>query len=185
MNCETFNWENRLTNDQCAREAKDRENKEFEDYNLFNFYTGGICSEKLKEFSCDYPNLWYRQGYGTADSCVVDSDTKIQRGDLTHSREKRQMNTRTFHAVPNLSRGCLLPVTESKLIQGSCEKGSLKVKENECDILVEKQFAPYRFTPMLDCIQEFINDSGDRKDRIMGIDTREQLRKKCRDNINE
>jgi hypothetical protein len=183
-NCASYNWENRLTTDKCALEDKSRMNKEFEDYRLYNFYTNGMCSDKLKDFSCEYPNLWFRKGYGTADSCVVDDDTKIQRGDLTHIREKRQMNTRTFHAVPNLSRGCLLPITESKLVQGTCEKSVLK-SEKECDILVERNHVQTTFVPMLDVIQEYVNESGYRKPRILGINTREQLRKKCRDNINE
>lgn len=182
VNCGSYNWENKLTTDKCALEAKHRMNKEYEDYSLFNFYTNGICTDKLRDFSCEYPNLWFRKGYGTADSCVIDHDTKIQRGDLTHVRERRQMNTRTFLAVPDLSRGCLLPITESKLTQGICEKNHLK---KDCDILVERNFTDATFTPMLSVIQEYVNDSGYRKPRIMGIDTREQLRKKCSNNINE
>jgi hypothetical protein len=178
--CATFNWENRLTSDQCARDARNRENKEAEEYSLYNYFHDGDCgAERRKDFVCDYPNLWYRDGYGVANKCVIDKDTKIARGELTHGREKRQANIRTFHAVPDLSRGCLLPNTESRLIQGTCSKTNIQV----CDILQERDFN--RFVPFLSCVKEHLDDFDPSKHQVIGINTREATRKKCRTNINQ
>jgi hypothetical protein len=170
--CATFNWENRLTSDECALKAKQQSNKEFEDYNLFNFYNGGRCSEKLRDFACEYPNLWYREGFGIADSCVIDESTKSQRSTLTHGREKRQANIRTFHAVPDLSHGCLLPITESRLVQGTCSTHNIQ----KCDILSERDFN--RFVPFSDCVKSYLDDFKPSDTLSIGVNTREMIRKK-------
>jgi hypothetical protein len=170
--CATFNWQNRLTSDSCARKATEQANKEFEEYNLFNFYNGGRCSDKLRDFACEYPNLWFRDGFGVADACVIDESTKTQHGKLTHGREKRQANIRTFHAVPDLSHGCLLPITESRLVQGTCSSHHIK----KCDILSERDFN--RFVPFVDCVKSHLDDFIPANVHAIGVNTRELTRKK-------
>ena len=89
------------------------------------------------------------------------------------------MNTRNFHAVPNLSRGFLAPITESKLIHGVEET---KFDGDECRILPETNYN--RFVPFTPCVNEHV--LGFNRHQInnrAGINTREYTRKfmrKCK-----
>jgi hypothetical protein len=175
-----FNWENRLTQDKCAQEAREKENREFLEYNQWNFY--GDCKEtgeKLNEFAAKYPNLRFRKGYGNADACTIDNDTKIKMVPPSHGPEKRTFDMRVFHAVPDLSRGCVAPYTESRLIHG---EDTTRLYDTKCHITSEMNFD--RFTPLTSCMNDYIKGFADYKEDVrIGINTRESLRKnmkKCK-----
>jgi hypothetical protein len=169
-----YNWENRLTQDACARQARELENE-----SVLNYYSWNPLDcenmSKVKEFAFKHPNLRFRTGYGVADSCTIDDDSKTRMIPLTHGPEKRQMHIREFHAVPNLSHGCFAPVTESKLINGQNTSRLF----TDCAILPEVDFN--RFTPFTDCMRKFINGYSEyEEDARIGINTRELTRKKLK-----
>jgi hypothetical protein len=137
-----FNWENKLSMDDCALCIKQNENESINSYNLWNFYTDAYAyadadadcaqtSRKLADFASQYPNLRYREGYGVANSCTIDADSAAKYSGLTHGPEKRQFFIRNFQAVPDLSRGCSSTDVESALLIGQ------DTKHIPCDIIPE------------------------------------------------
>lgn len=175
-----FNWENRLNQDKCAQEARERENNEFLKYNQWNFY--GDCKEtnaKLNEFASKYPNLRFKKGYGNSDACTIDENSKMKMVPPSHGPERRTFDMRVFHAVPNLSRGCVAPFTESRLIHG---EDTTRLYDVNCPVASEINFN--RFTPLTSCMSDYIKGYSEYdEDLRIGINTRESLRKnmkKCK-----
>jgi hypothetical protein len=152
-NQQVFNWENVLSQDECAKLAKSRENESISDYVMFNFFDMGDCEGKMKELqsvASEHPNLRFRNGYGVASSCVIDRDSEVRNNvDLTHGPEKQQLYVRNFHAVPDFSRGVCAPNTESLLINGLDTS-----HDRVCNRLMERDFN--RFTPYTECFARFI-----------------------------
>ena len=146
-----FDWENKISMDPCALLTKDRENESIIDYNTYNFY--GNCEDniaKLIDFSSQYPNLRFRDGYGVANSCVIDAESEMRMSsEVTHGPEKRQYQVRNFQAVPAYNRGSCAPNTESYLINGM-DTTLLR----QCDRLSERDFE--RFEPLLGCIEKHL-----------------------------
>jgi hypothetical protein len=177
-----FNWENRLTQDECALATKSQENKAFELYNGWNYF--GDCDSaaaEVTEFASKYPNLRFRRGYGNADSCTIDKDSEVKMIPPTHGPERRSFDVRTFHAVPNLARGCVAPYTESRLIHG---QDTTRLYDRVCPNSAEVDFE--RFTPLTRCMRDYIDGYGSYEvDPRFGANTREMLRskmKKCNRN---
>lgn len=149
-----FESQNRLTSDDCAVLAKDRENQSIIDYETYNFFNNGNCEEtdkKLMDLAMEHPNLRFRNGYGSANACTIDLETQIKYEPraLTHGPERRQYRVRNFTAVPDISRGPLAPNFESMLMPGE-DTHTIR----QCDRVTEKDFQ--RFVPYLDCIEKFI-----------------------------
>jgi DNA-binding protein Fis len=167
-----FDFENRLTNDTCAQESKESGNKHILNYNTYNFY-GDCDNAKLKKLAADCPNLHFRNGYGFTSSCTVDTDSAMRFAVQTHGPERRQMNTRTFTAVPDMSRGCAAPDVESYLLNGQ-DTNLIR----ECKHSAEMDYN--RFTPLLDCVQDYVKGYSERNYFPVGIDSRETMRKYMR-----
>lgn len=150
-----FDNGNRLNQDDCALEVKDRENQSRTDYLTYNFFhASGPCQEqeqKLREFSSGQPNLNFRIGYGVASSCTIDADTQMRQNAeaMTHGPERRSLCTRSFVASPNLGKGYSIPNLESILINGVDT-----FIDRECHKLAETQLGV--FAPMPTCVQKFV-----------------------------
>jgi len=161
-----FDWENKLTTDTCAQQLRAKDNDSYLQYNLANFYDVDCESQTRTELLAKYPNLRYREGYGVARPCAIDSDSDVRLIAPTHGPERRQLFSRNFQAVPSFNRGCLnLTTVESTLING--ESSALK----DCDKYAEHDFQ--RFTPLTSCMQSWIQG----RDFIpFGANTRELWR---------
>jgi hypothetical protein len=166
----SFFFENKLTTDSCATSARERENQSIRDYQLFNFY-GACDNSNVASFAAANPNLTYRNGYGVSSACTIDQDSTVRLTCLGHGPERRQLPVRNFVAVPDMSRGCSLPDTESYLINGQDT-----TLYRECDRLTEKDFN--RFVPLMGCTEDYIKGFGARDYFPIGIDSREETRKK-------
>ena len=165
-----FLGDNALVNDDCAQNARERDNSDIYNYNLFNFY--GSCetgTTQVSEFAAQHPNLKFRNGYGYASACTIDNDSKTRMTCLSHGPEKRQLPVRNFTAVPDMSRGCAIPDTESYLLNSLDTTYS-----RECNRTAEK---PYnRFVPLLDCMQDYVNGYAERNFFPIGADSRQAVR---------
>ena len=171
MSCKNlFDWENRLTGDTCAIAKKENDNKEILSYTTYNFY-GDCENSKLQKLALDCPNLHFKNGYGFTNACTVDTDSAVRFSTQTHGPEKRQLNTRNFYAVPNMSRGTVNADTESFLLNA---QDTTIIRE--CNRTAETNYD--RFTPMIDCIQDHVR--GYSEERPMGLDSREAMRKQMR-----
>lgn len=161
-----FDNGNKLRQDACALDARDRENQSQIDYNTFNFFhAGGTCTEveqKVKSLANEYPNMRFRVGYGVASSCTIEEDNKMRYGaDVTHGPERRNLNSRNFVAGPNFSRGQLIPNLESVLITGVDT-----INERDCYKLAESQYGV--FPPMSSCVETFVKGAS----KVIGDDLR-------------
>ena len=167
--CKFFDYENRLTGDTCAQALKENGNKEMLDYNTYNFY-GDCDNNKLAQMAADCPNLHFRNGYGVTSACTVDTDSAVRFSKQTHGPEKRQMSVRPFTSVPDMSRGCLMVDTESYLLNGQ-DTTLLR----ECNRTAERNYD--RFTPLLGCVQNYVDGFAANNYFPVGIDSRETMRK--------
>jgi hypothetical protein len=144
----------RTKDDKCALEDASARNDALVNYFLYNAYAtrrdNPQCREVIQgmvDFSCANENLWFKDGFGNANVCDIDSDSKFRTGQLTNPRTKCQLTTRTYTAVPALYRGGLQPVTESRLKMG----GVQPCKDTRCPApLMERDFD--RFVPFVDCM---------------------------------
>lgn len=175
-----FDWENRLSMDSCALLQQGRDNQSLLDYNTFNFYNSDpVCTEppqsKQQELVAKYPNMRFRTGYGIADGCTIDQDSALRNDAdaMTHGRERRQLQTRTFVAVPDTQRGIAAPTIEYVLQQGQ------DTSREKCTILVERDFD--RFTPFIDCVGSFIGNELRVLPELnrLGDNSRDIMRKQC------
>jgi len=167
---EIFFSDNALRNDACAQNTRERDNLDIYSYNLFNFY--GDCERgqtELNAFAAQHPNLKFKNGYGNTNSCTVDKDSKARLVCLSHGPEKRQLDVRSFTAVPDMSRGCLIPDTESYLLNGQDT-----TYFRECNRTAEKSYD--RFIPLLDCMQDYVNGYAVRDYFPRGADSRQVVR---------
>lgn len=136
-----FELENRLRSDECANLTKELQNRSINEYALFNMYPTAECDTTknmmLTQFMVDNPNLTYRDGYGNANSCTVDQDSDIRNDpkQLTNFREKNQLCTRWYQAVPDYGHAGLIPNIESSLKYGA-DTSYIK----SCDKVTEKSF---------------------------------------------
>lgn len=149
-----FESMNSLNDDQCAVETRNRENQSMVDYSTFNYFNNGDCKQvdkQLLDLALENPNLRFQNGYGSANPCAIDLETKIKYSadQLTHGPEKRQYRVRNFTAVPNISRGSYAPGYDFLLNPG---EDTHKIRQ--CDRLTEHNFN--RNVPFIDCMEKFV-----------------------------
>lgn len=167
-----MNWENKLSMDACALRQKTSDNEEILSYNTVNFYDG-CDSTKKTELISKYPNLRYREGFGVANACVIDSDSAVRMVQPTHGPERRQLFSRNFQAVPSFGKGCLdVTVTESLLKNGEAV--------HKCGRFSERDFD--RFVPLTPCMQTWVKAQGENHIPI-GANTREIWRCAAKNNV--
>jgi hypothetical protein len=147
----------RTKDDSCAREDEALRNGAMMDYYLYNGWATAAdkahcrtARQGLVEFTCANENLWFKDGFGNANVCDIDGDSRVKRGELTNGRDKCQLTTRTYVAVPSLDKGGLLPHTESHLKLGGAQPYS---HDRSCAApLVEVGFD--RFVPLVGCLRD-------------------------------
>jgi hypothetical protein len=175
---QTFDNNHRLVDDSCAKTAREFQNDYFNNYNVFNFYpTNSLeCADAKKQiddFTTDnHVNMM--DGYGTVNQCNIDTDSKLRNG-VTWShdhRSKRQLSSRIFKDIPDLSKGSFVPNIESKLVQG--EDTSTR---KSCNVLSEKSLFGHHMIPLVDCLKNTIQDPAHIiMDNWGGISTRDSVR---------
>jgi hypothetical protein len=152
-----FHKSNRIGSDSCALTMKELQNESISQYYTNNFYSTNKpeCSkerEDLANFSLDNYQS-YRDGYGVANSCVIDKDTDLRyNSSLTGDKDKEKLQTRIFHAIPNLNKGKLVSDIEVNLIQGA--NSGLRLN---CEILTERDMTDLKFTPLLESVKRTQN----------------------------
>lgn len=147
-----FDKEHRVGTDNCAIESVNEQNKRMEDYMLFNSYRGNAleCSDdvkKIKEFMTEN-HMTIRDGYGFTNACRVDNDSMMRIDNNKINRDRNQIFTRTFQAVPDLSKGDMNVENESRIQQGEITFDDFQCKGKPLDV----------FTPMLPCLRESIQN---------------------------
>ena len=114
-----FDAQSSLRSDRCNRLATDRENARIQEY-VLRGRTDETCSPAgARRPDLDHRNLLMRPGYGVADQCTIDTDSRLRvnPGGLTNMRDQHQLFTRVYQAVPDLRGGLPRPDVESRLIQ--------------------------------------------------------------------
>lgn len=121
-----FDAQNKLNEDVCYQEARDRDNARISAYYMtgkaYGAQAPGSCSWSRPDL--DHRNLYARRGgYGVADGCVIDADSTLRNNAsaLTNPREKHQLFQRLYQAGPDLNSGIPRPDVESRLLQGELD----------------------------------------------------------------
>lgn len=146
-----FGHEHRVGVDTCAIESQEQQNIKANNYMLFDLYNIKDCNEEkykqLQEFASEN-NFTIRGGVGYTTACDVDNDSLLRIEQDKKLRMRNQMFTRTFQAAPDLSRGDVNVVNESKIQQGANTLGAYNCDEKPFDV----------FTPMLPCLAKSVQD---------------------------
>lgn len=148
------NLSNRLNDDECALKNKSLVNDSVNNSMLFNPYFNKDCDcPVLDEIAFDN-NFVVREGYGYASGCTVDNDSELRlNGQWTNEKGRVQLCSRTYQGVPNLNKGGLVPNIESRLKNADDTSDIRNV-----DKISEKNLIPLRFTPMLPCLNQNVQN---------------------------
>jgi hypothetical protein len=99
-------------------------------------------------------NFTIREGYGYASGCTVDTDSELRLNSaVTHNKERQQLCARTFTGCPRLTYGGLIPNVESRL-RNADDTSDIR----NLDKVMEKNFIPLSFTPMIGCLNKNIQN---------------------------
>jgi len=156
MSCpaELFDLENRLNDDDCLLADKRRQSEAVSAYNLASFYASNepACSKDVAKLAACYNNLHFRDGYGMANGCVIDDDSKLRLGaQQTNSPHRQALKGRVFQGHGHFERGAVLPGTESELIQSEMSR-----ERRPC--IAEQQIGDRVMTPMVKCLSDSVQD---------------------------
>lgn len=153
-----FHEEHRINADECAKEARDRQNETMTNYNVYNYFKGNTenCDQYSKKEIVDLSldtQMHIKDGYGVTNMCLIDNDSKLRNdGGWNNPKEKVQLFTRVFQGVPNINKGGLNSVVEDKVTQGE-----LNTIKKACDRISEKQFDV--FTPLVPCLANNVQNT--------------------------
>lgn len=143
-----FDQGNSVTQDVCAREIRNNENISACEYQTLDLRGDNVCNSSMY---FNHPNLRCRNGFGIASPQVIDCDSRLRYNDPAHIRgpDRRQLNSRMFTAVPDMSVGTYIPSVESRLIMGHDT-----FVDHGCVDLTELQFDVYQ--PFTNCTDGYI-----------------------------
>ena len=141
-----YNYENRLSVDNCAQLTRELQNSSVNDRMLYNNYFTNDCKCEILNDYLFENNLVVKDGYGFTTGCTVDLDSELRVNSLlTHDKEKIQLCSRWHTGVPNLQNGGLIPNVESRLRNGD-DTSDIR----SCDKIVEREYD--RFVPLVGCL---------------------------------
>lgn len=142
--------------DCCAKEAKDAQNEQLENYFLYQYLPIQCKSPNMRspEFQYDHPNLRARIGYGLADDCVIDQYSSLRNDpkQLTRDRCKIQLFERIFQGCPHLKPTVEDPGDELPLQQG-LSTTTIEGVQLSCKKAIMEQ-PTYKFVPLVDCMKD-------------------------------
>ena len=113
----------RLADDPCAMYARMLENEALSQYTLYDRYDACRlpCGERRQAIThamLAHPTLQAQDGFGPS-ACEIDADSAARHDAAwTNSKDRQQLPSRVFTAVPDLSRGRPFPCIESRLSTG-------------------------------------------------------------------
>ena len=152
-----FDKQHRIGSDICWTNTQEEQSKSIHDYMTFNMYKTNVLDchdevKKLKDFVVEN-KMNVKEGYGNTNACFVDNDSSLRNEQKwTNEKCKNQLDTRLFHAVPDLSHGGFKAEIESKLTQGNDTN-----ERKSCSVLSGKGLDV--FTPLLPCLKDTIQNS--------------------------
>lgn len=145
----------RAADDECAHVTKDLQNQSIGDYFLFNSFVTSEPKNDLtnfKSFVAENQNLRYKDGFGYLNAVVVDADSRLRNGSkLTHDREKSQLSTRWYQAVPSFNKGGLIVNVDTRL-KFAEDTSAIR----SCQRTTEKDFD--RFVPFTSCLAKSVQN---------------------------
>lgn len=173
-----FYSENRLHDDGCFKQDRDRQSSSVGNYLTAGLVPQGNCGEDVAKIAACHPNLRFKNGYGMASACAIDDDSKMRFGATqTNPRHRQQLQTRVYHGHAHYEKGCLAPDIESDLIHNEGTRTS-----KPCGVLSGIEID--RFEPLIPCISEVVQDPKNIVNDRSGSNTRAWVRdedyiKKC------
>lgn len=169
-NPDLFYSENRLHDDGCFKQDRDRQSTSVGDYLTSGRVRNGNCGEDVAELAACHPNLRFRNGYGPAAACAIDEDSQLRYGQkYTNPRHRQQLQSRVYHGHPHYERGCLQPDEESSLIHTEGTRTS-----RPCGVLSGVEID--RFVPLIPCIESAVQDPQHVVNDRSGTNTRAWVR---------
>jgi hypothetical protein len=116
----TFDNLSRIGEDTCYLSERNKQNIEYANYNVTNYFTKNCGLAGPLELSTRQPNIFIKDGFGPGGpgGCNIDKDSELRIGTIqTNPKCRISLQTRPFATVPYLGRGPARPVEESRLQQ--------------------------------------------------------------------
>lgn len=147
MSCigNNFNLDNRLGLDDCALAANEKQNTKINNYNLFNPIED--CNDRDFEKVAQCNNMIVNNGYGYADSCNIDTDSRLRNGgEIT---DKSVLNSNF--------RDCGDCEDAKNMLENNMKRGNDFGLKN-CDVVSEVSTLDLQFIPMVPCLAKNIQN---------------------------
>ena len=150
-----YNMGTSVCSDTCWKNAKENNNKEIEDYTLYDKYSHYKSESKLgslPDFALQHPNLRGRPGYGLADEYLIDNYSALRNdpNSLTHDKCSNQLFERVFQAPP-LLKGAEGNIEKELDILSGSDTNPFKCKKT---IMEKEGRIGY---PLIDCLKDLQN----------------------------
>ena len=132
-----YHNQNRINTDRCYQLSEAIQSKSIQDYSVFNYYpTNRLdCPNTFHEvLDFSYPNYMnVKDGYHAGGGCRINSDSRLRNDKAWNkSRERTQLPTRVFQAVPDLSTGNHEIDVSNRLVLGSEDTRTKK----SCNVII-------------------------------------------------
>lgn len=152
-----------LRQDDCAREIRDRTNRIYSDYSIWNPrpLECDKSKKKIAEFAACHETMHFKDGSGNVDACYVNEDSTLRMSCYSGADKKRhQLFPREFKANPGLENGDFIPDMDSFLTRGAIQQRDKRPANSptECDSISEKD-GNYVFMPLIPCLSKTVQDA--------------------------
>tara|TARA_B000000437_G_scaffold219162_1_gene200154 strand:- start:2743 stop:3312 length:570 start_codon:yes stop_codon:yes gene_type:complete len=144
-----------IASDTCWKNAKETNNKEINDYTLYDKYAEYKSDNNygsMPDFRLNHPNLRGRVGYGLSDDYLIDNYSALRNdpNSLTHDKCASQLFARVFQAPPLL-----------KGAEGNVEKELDLLSGNDTNVYKSKKTVMEKEKrigyPLVDSLQDIQN----------------------------
>ena len=150
----TFDSMSRIGNDETAIDQRTIQNMNKANYTLENYYPACPMSN-AQDFALKQPNVFYNGSHeGGIKGCEIEANNDLKYSHITKPACKLLLTPRPFLTVPFLGRGLGDSDTEFQLKTGANELNKKSVNNT-----MEQNFASHSNYPLIDSIQESINNS--------------------------
>lgn len=152
----TFDNLTRLGDDTCYLSERNKQNINYANYNMTNYFNQNCGLQKPLDISTRQPNIFIKDGFGPGGpgGCNIDRDSELRIGTIqTNPKCRISLQTRPFVTVPYLGRGPVRPVEESRLQQGEQVRN-----KKSCSTVSELSHMDYRHYPLVPSLRATVQN---------------------------
>jgi hypothetical protein len=144
-----FYSENRLHDDGCFKQDRERQSSSVGDYLTLGLVPQGNCGENVAKIAACHPNLVSKNGYGMASACAIDDDSKMRFGATQNQPQASAATDPVYHGHPHYEKGVSLQIPR---VAPSIPAHTRTMMWSTFGIEID------RFEPLIPCIESVVQD---------------------------